>query len=347
MKEAIASSQHQHLESVKDPQICKENTDVVADLQLNVELLRGQISEYREVIVHSETSQRMVECNVENLELQLKQTTETASLKVKEMELKLETAYDDLGQLMERLDEAKDELLRYREKNAQKQGEVDDLVAHNGVLKDQIVGLNILLQNTESTETDVPSAADMGTTGKMVPPALNEALEYMNSSSTRLGEDVFSAVPLHLELAGAEAIKLQAELDAVKLRARDLEDVVNICKNDLKVVKEEALQLKQELVDATAEISRLGKASSDSAELPGNPCVADALLQNTQELENRLQKAEGAQVAAFKERDEALQQLSEMKNMLDEVAKDRTVSERESRLAIDSADQELVTLRER
>eukprot|EP01084_Bolivina_argentea_P234992 395554_1 len=344
LEEAITSSQQQHLENVKDSQMCEENTDIVAALQRNVELLQGQIAEYHQVNAVSEEGQRRAECNVESLEMQLKQTTETASMKVKEMELRLEAAYDDLGQLMERLDESKDELLQQREKNSHKQGEIDDLMAHNGVLKDQIAGLNILLQN-EGTENDIP-AADMETTGKVVPPALNEPLAYMGSS-TRSGEDIFSAVPLHLELAGAEAMKLQAELDAAKLRATDLEDVANISQKDLKVAKEEVLQLKQELVGVTAEVLRLGKASSDAAELPSNPCVVDELLQNVQELENRLQKADVAQAAAFKERDEALQQLSEMKKLFDEVAKDRTVSERESRLAIDNAEQELVTLRER
>ncbi len=344
LEEAITSSQQQHLENVKDSQMCEENTDIVAALQRNVELLQGQIAEYHQVNAVSEEGQRRAERNVESLEMQLKQTTETASMKVKEMELRLEAAYDDLGQLMERLDELKDELLQQREKNSHKQGEIDDLMAHNGVLKDQIAGLNILLQN-EGTENDIP-AADMETTGKVVPPALNEPSAYMGSS-TRSGEDIFSAVPLHLELAGAEAMKLQAELDAAKLRATDLEDVANISQKDLKVAKEEVLQLKQELVGVTAEVLRLGKASSDAAELPSNPCVVDELLQNAQELENRFQKADVAQAAAFKERDEALQQLSEMKKLLDEVAKDRTVSERESRLAIDNAEQELVTLRER
>ncbi len=344
LEEAITSSQEQHLENVKDSQMCEENTDIVAALQRNVELLQGQIAEYQQVNAVSEEGQRRAERNVESLEMQLKQTTETASMKAKEMELRLEVSYDDLGKLMERLDELKDELLQQQEKNAQKQGEIDDLVAHNGVLKDQIAGLNILLQN-EGAENDIP-VADMGTTGKVVPPALNEPSEYIGSS-TRSGEDVFSAVPLHLELAGAEAMKLQAELDAAKLRATDLEDVTNVSQKDLKVAKEEVLQLKQELVDVTAEVSRLGKASSDAAELPSNPCVVDELLQNAQELENRLQKAGVAQAAAFKERDEALQQLSEMEKMLDEVAKDRTVSERESRLAIDNTEQELVTLRER
>ncbi len=338
----------QHLESVEDSQMC-EKTDIVAALQQTVKLLQGQVAEHQQVNAVNKEQRRMAEHNVENLEMELKQTKAMESMKVKEMELRVEEANNGLGELMDRLDKAKDELFEQRAMNAQKQGEMDDLMAHSGVLKDQVAALNIELRK-QRTENDIAAAADVGTrAGRMAHhPPLSEPSEYMVNSTTRSTEDdVFSAVPLHLEIVGAEAKRLQDELDAASLRATTLENVANIYERDLKAAEEQVLQLQREQVDVRAEASRLDKASSHAAEPRPDPCIVDKLAQNVQELENALQKADVAQVAAFKERDEAQQQLHEIEKLLDETVKDKALSERENMLAIDKAEEELGMLRER